>query len=293
MAPRTLVTGSTGNIGSIVATQLQQAGHPFVAGTRRPLSEEAGFPGVPIDFGDVESLRRAMDGIDTLFLLLPITDAVEQHAEIALHVATQAGVRHIVRSSAAGADASSPFPLLRLHGQIDDAVRATGIAYTLTRPASFMQNFITFYGQGIVAGTMYSAAGAGKTGWVDVRDVGAVNAAIIQRPQRWRNQALTITGEQLLTKETAVAMIGAALGKTIAVVAISDADVEQMFRGMGMSDYLIGILASTDRMTRAGLLERTTTVVREVTGRAPIAFATFVEDYRAAWDPANVQNPWS
>ncbi|NOK62936.1 MAG: hypothetical protein GFH27_549293n333 [Chloroflexi bacterium AL-W] len=290
MAQRTLITGSTGNIGSIVVKHLQATGHPFVAGVKGSARGDEAIPTVQVDFGDPDLMLRAMDGIDTLFLLLPMTDDVERHAEIALEVAKQSGVRHIVRSSAAGADSASSFPLLQMHGQIDDAVRATGIDYTLTLPSSFMQNFINFYGQAIASGSIYSGAGEGKTGWVDVRDLGAVNATILQHPERWRNQSLTVTGPRDFTKETAAQIIGDALGKEIQVIPITDDDAAQVFRQMGMSDFMVGMLSSTDRMTRAGVLEGTTTVVRDVTGNAPITFEAFVQDYKDAWNPANYQN---
>jgi len=274
-----LITGSTGNIGSSVATHLREAGESFVAGVRG----EAGEGEVSIDFGDPGRMQEALEGVHTLFLLLPVTDDILRHAEVVLAAAKAAGVRHVVRSSAQGADAGSELPLLRVHGRIDEMLQESGLEWTLTRPSSFMQNFLTFYAYPIAQGAVYSAAGDGVAAWVDVRDIGAVNAAILRDPSRFRGQTLTVTGPEDLSKDAAVAALAAALGRSIDVVPIPDEAAAKVFVDMGMSDFMVGMLASSDQMMRAGLLQGPTTTVEDVAGRAPSRFAQFVSDHLDAW----------
>lgn len=66
-----LVTGATGNVGGNVVEQLVDRGADVRALVRDPA--KAGFPAgvevVPGDLLDVNSLRAAMSGVSTLFLL--------------------------------------------------------------------------------------------------------------------------------------------------------------------------------------------------------------------------------
>src|SRR3954467_13755012 len=70
-----LVTGSTGSIGSAVTARLAEAGAEVRALTRRP-DEFKGPQGVrPVagDMTDIASMRAALQGVDTLFLLNAVT----------------------------------------------------------------------------------------------------------------------------------------------------------------------------------------------------------------------------
>jgi uncharacterized protein YbjT (DUF2867 family) len=68
-----LVTGSTGTIGTQVLTQLQRRGADVRALTRSPgkVQLPAGMTLVRGDLGDVDSVRAALEGVSTLFLLVP------------------------------------------------------------------------------------------------------------------------------------------------------------------------------------------------------------------------------
>lgn len=85
--------------------------------------------------------------------LLPLVPGKRGFADNAMAAARAAGVQHIVRSSGAGADASSAVTIAKLQGDIDDKVRTSGIAYTLLRPNNFMQNWVTFAAGQVKSGT--------------------------------------------------------------------------------------------------------------------------------------------
>ena len=78
-------------------------------------------------------------------------------AKNAVDAAKLSGVKHIVRSSGAGADSSLEFKMPKVQGTIDDLIKNSGINYTLTKPASFMQNFVNFFADNIKNGiTLYA-----------------------------------------------------------------------------------------------------------------------------------------
>src|ERR1700761_8564542 len=102
-----LVTGSTGTLGSQVLAHLQGFGANVRALTRAP--EKAQLPtGVtPVrgDLADVDSVRAALEGVSTMFLLAPnVADELTQALQ-ALAVAREAGVKGVVYLSVFKADA--------------------------------------------------------------------------------------------------------------------------------------------------------------------------------------------
>jgi uncharacterized protein YbjT (DUF2867 family) len=133
-----LVTGASGTIGSELVQQLRARGADFAV-----MSSKPGPGKVYGDFADPASLRSAFAGVHTLFLLFPLTPDSFELARNAVEAAKAAGVKHIVRSSGAGADADSPVAIARLQGRIDALIQHSGIAHTLLRPAGFMQNWAT------------------------------------------------------------------------------------------------------------------------------------------------------
>ncbi len=101
-----LVIGATGTIGSLVVQGLAQQGADVTALVRKTgtLSLPAGVKGVVADMTDVASMRQAMTGVRTLFLLNALAaDEVTQSLQ-ALNVAREAGIQRIVYLSVINAD---------------------------------------------------------------------------------------------------------------------------------------------------------------------------------------------
>src|SRR6185312_8767698 len=93
-----LVTGSTGTIGTQVLSYLQGRGVEVRALTRSPDAAKlpSGVAPVRGDLADVDTLRAALEGVSTLFLLAPnVADELTQ-AMLALTTAGEAGVKGIV-----------------------------------------------------------------------------------------------------------------------------------------------------------------------------------------------------
>jgi len=96
------VTAASRTIGNPPVKRLGEIGADFAIMSSRP------GVGVLGDFSDPASLERAFAGVDTLFLLFPFAPGMLALADNAVSAARAAGVRHIVRSSDAGADPGQP-----------------------------------------------------------------------------------------------------------------------------------------------------------------------------------------
>ncbi len=282
MSDTILVTGASGTIGRELVQQLEYSGASFVAGSSSGKSVE-GVETRRIDLSDPATLGSGFSGIDTLFLLLPLQTNMLELARNAVAAAKTAGVKHIVRSSGAGADPASPVAIARVAGQVDQLVIASGIANTLLRPTNFMQNYVTYFGDMIRAGALHLSQGNGKVSFIDARDIAAVAAKVLMQPGDHVGKIYTLTGAAALSNGEATARIGAVLGRQLDYVSVPDEAAIASMRAAGMDDWLIDIQMSLNRIIAAGYAAGISPDVHTLLGRAPLAFERFVQDHQTAW----------
>ena len=146
-----LVTGATGQQGGALARLLLQRGHRVLALTRSADSpaaralEAGGARLVTGDFEDVDSLTRAMQGVDAVYAMATPFEggpAVEvRHGRHLADAAQRAGVGHFVYSSVAGASEHTGIPHFDSKHEVEQYVKGLGLPYTILGPTYFMENF--------------------------------------------------------------------------------------------------------------------------------------------------------
>ncbi|AZO46246.1 NmrA/HSCARG family protein [Mesorhizobium sp. M7D.F.Ca.US.005.01.1.1] len=200
-----LVTGATGNIGRQVVEHLVKRDADVRALVRDP--SKAGFPaGVSVvkgDFLDVDSLRKAMSGVSTLFLLNAVVPDEFTQALVALNVARSAGIERIVYLSVIHADVYVNVPHFAGKFGVERMIEQMGFKATILRPAYFIQNdlmvedIITGYG------TYPMPIGAKGLAMIDARDIAEIAALeLLRREQSAEPLALdriNLVGPQTLT----------------------------------------------------------------------------------------------
>ncbi|MEZ4238452.1 MAG: NmrA family NAD(P)-binding protein [Myxococcota bacterium] len=126
-----LVTGATGTVGAQVASQLLDAGARVRIAVPDPASERAaplvarGAEAVRLDWDDAATYGPAFAGVRRALLLTPFVEHSAAYVERAVAAARSAGVQHLVRSSALGADPEAP-GVGRDHGLGEAAVKGAG-----------------------------------------------------------------------------------------------------------------------------------------------------------------------
>lgn len=274
---RMLITGANGTIGTRLVAQLRAADIDCATMSSRPGAD------VQADFHDPASLKRAFDGVDTLFLVFPFFPGKEKMAENAVAAAQAAGVRHIVRSSAIGADAGSELSLPRMQGEIDARITGSGIAWTLLRPAGFMQNWTTYFADQVRSGTYYAPHGDGAQSLIDAQDIAAAAVAVLRDPAAHAGQIYTLTGREALTDEQMCAEISAASGRPLRYVDVPEAAAEKAMQDAGMPPVMVQWLMDLHRIIRQGWGALVTGDVQRLAGRPPRRFAEFARENAAVW----------
>lgn len=144
-----LVSGATGNQGGAVARALIARGHKVRAITRNTASpaakhlEALGAEVVQADMDNAQSIRQALKGVDTFYLMGSPIDGVEAETAqgIALtNTAKEAGVGHLVYGSVANADLKTGVPHFDSKFKIEQHIKTLGIPYTISAPVFFMDN---------------------------------------------------------------------------------------------------------------------------------------------------------
>lgn len=216
-----LVIGATGTIGSLVVQGLARRGANVTAMVRRPGTQAlpAGVQGVVGDLGNVDSLRQAMAGVRTLFLLNALApDEVTQSLQ-ALNVVREAGVQRIVYLSVVHADLYTQVPHFTGKLSVERMIEALDLPATILRPAYFMQNDIGI--QPVIEGYGVFPMPIGGKGcaMVDARDIADVAVAELLRrdaaPGPLPRLSLDVVGPEVINGPAAAAAWSQALGRDI------------------------------------------------------------------------------
>jgi len=261
--PRIGITGATGNIGGRVAAALADLSP--VALVRDPARAPAGFEVRQAEYRDHESSLHALRGIDTLLMVSAheTQRRREDHRRFVM-AAAEAGVRHVVYTSFAGAALDATFTLARDHAYTEDAIRASGMAFTFLRDnlyADAAPHFVN--AEGVIRGP----AGSGRVAAVAQADVADVAAAALRNPAAHAGATYTLSGPEALTMAEVADRLTVALGREVRYV---DETVEAAYAwrraAYDAEQWQLDAWVSTYTAIAAGELAEVTGDVEGVTG---------------------------
>lgn len=178
-----LVTGATGNVGRNVVDQLVGRGASVRALVRNPAKANfsADVELVQGDLLDVDSLRRAFQGVSTLFLLNAVVPDEFTQALVALNLAREAGVQHVVYLSVIHSDVYLNVPHFAGKFGVERMIEALGFSATILRPAYFIDNDLTVKDVVRNYGVYPMPIGSKGLAMIDVRDIGEIAAIELLR----------------------------------------------------------------------------------------------------------------
>ena len=268
-----LVTGATGNIGHHVVNQLVQRGAPVRALVRNPAKADfpAGVDVVQGDLLDVDALRRAFDGVSTLFLLNAVVPDEFTQALVTLNIAREAGVQRVVYLSVIHSDLYVNVPHFAGKFGVERMIEQMGFSATILRPAYFIDNDVTIKDVVLGYGVYPMPVGGKGLAMVDARDIAEVAAIeLIRRhdaAQPLPLERINVVGPDTLTGSDVAAIWSDVLGRPIAYGGDDTAAFEQNLRQfmpawMAYDMRLMGERFLTDGMVpEAGDVERLTALL--------------------------------
>jgi uncharacterized protein YbjT (DUF2867 family) len=290
MATTILVTGATGTTGSEVVQQLAQlAGVEVRAGVREPSSaaslKSARVAPVEFDYERLDVMASALRGVEGVFLLTPfVPNQVEITARF-IGLAKTAGVKHVVKLSALGADFEPGIMGSRAHRAVEKLLESSGMAWTFLRPNNFMENFIGARHQVFAPdaeGNIRLPWGAGACSFIAVRDIAAV-AALALTGQGHAGKAYTLTGPEALTIGQVAELLTSVAGRAIRYVDIPEATARDGMLASGAPAPMVDGVLELHAFDKAGGGATISDTVQKLLGRPPISFREFAKEHAAKW----------
>ena len=262
------VTGSTGALGGLVARALGPVVDRLVVRDASRAPRVDGDPQVvEATYADLDAGRRALDGVDVLFMVSASESPVrrEEHRTF-IRAAADAGVGQVVYTSFAGAAPDAIFTLGRDHHDAEEAIRASGMAWTLLRD-SFYSDFFPMFAdeQGVVRGP----AGEGRVSAVARADVADVAVAVLRDPGAHAGEVLTLTGPEAFSVREACARMTTALGRPFSYVEETVEEAYASRRRWSTEPWQLDAWVSTYLAIGSDQLAGVSPDVGRITGHAP------------------------
>jgi uncharacterized protein YbjT (DUF2867 family) len=217
-----LVTGATGKVGRQVVQHLVQRGARVralvrdVANANLPVGVET----VQGDLLDVAALRRAFDGVSTLFLLNAVVPDEFTQALVTLNAARDAGVTRVVYLSVIHSDRYVNVPHFAGKYGVERMLEAMGFSATILRPAYFMDNDLSVKDVITGYGVYPMPIGAKGLAMIDAADIGEIAAIELLDRDRAGTQPplkrINLVGPETLTGERVAAIWSDVMGRPIA-----------------------------------------------------------------------------
>lgn len=278
-----LITGATGNVGSLVVERLIARGERpriFVRDQQKAQARYGDRVDIFVgDLSDAATLGPALTGADTLLLITSGPGLAAQDEAIARAVKA-AAVRHLVKLSSY--DAREQIGTGVWHAQGESAVRASGVAFTFVQPSGFMSNAL-FWAKSIKEeGVVRTATGDGKIPFIHPRDIADVATEALTS-EAYVGKSLPITGPEALSYAQMATKIGSAIGKPIQFHPISEEEARRQQAAWGAPAPLVEARLSIFRAIREGRLASVTDAVEGVLGRKPTTFDQWVGENAEAF----------
>ena len=270
---------TAGKVGTEAALLLRRREVPVRVLVRDPgkakALADAGAEVAAGDLGVPASIDAAMAGVTAVILVSPAVPAQELNVVAS---AARAGAGHIVKASSK-ASADSPIARRRGQAEIEAGLAASGLPHTLLRSNAFMQNVLALAPAIAAVSGFGTAAGKGRTGMVDARDVAAVAAEIVASPAPHAGKTYWLTGPELISNYDVAAVLSKLLGRTITYTELSfEANRDAMIRA-GVPAPIAEMNAQAFALTADGDAEWVTGDVPSILGRPARSFEQFAADY--------------
>ncbi|MGH3673948.1 MAG: SDR family oxidoreductase [Pseudonocardiaceae bacterium] len=280
-----LVTGATGSVGSAVTQQLAARGAGVRAFVRDPARARAmlgeGVPLVMGDFASADTVLRALDGVDTLFLACANGPRQVEFEATVVEAATSANVRRLVKLSAALAEVGSPLCVADWNGRIERIVAASGLPAVILRPGFYMSNLLANAPEVRRTDTLRAPAGEANITMIDPWDVAA--CAVVALTEPVAGGSYLLTGAEVLSYRQIAQCLSEVTGRRIEFADMNDDEARRHYLTAGLPEWFTEYLVRLFQKFRNGAATEITDTVRSLIDRDPRSFSDFASSHAAVF----------
>jgi uncharacterized protein YbjT (DUF2867 family) len=233
-----LVIGATGTVGQAVVDALRTGDHSVRGMTRSTEKARAAAPGIDAVVADLdrpETLPPAFAGIDAAFLCVAMGSRETAQGLAAVEAAKAARLGRLVYLSVVMPPGSERIPHFASKIPVEQAVRASGLPWTILRPNNFFQDDLRLRDAIVGLGVYPQPLGSRGLNRVDVRDVAeaAVNAL-----SRGFGGVVPLSGPRGLTGDDTARLYEEHLGRPVRYAG-DDLDAWARQAAAAMPDWMV------------------------------------------------------
>lgn len=263
------VTGSLGHIGKHLVKGLIAKGHEITvissnSQKRSDIIEIGAIPAIG-NLEDIHFLVKAFKSADAIFTMFPPfnyqdpeLDVVEEYKKRAYYYAqaiSLAKIKRVINLSSIGAHLdkgngtiSGAFFVEKILNELPNEVVITHI-----RPSSFYTNLLGFIATIKSDGKIYANFGGSVMPWTSPKDIATAIIEELELTTPSRGMRYVVSDE--LSGDEIAYILGQAIGKEdLKWVIISDAEVDNKFRSMGMNTKVASELTEMYVALQSGLM---------------------------------------
>ena len=283
---KVIILGATGNIGTAVLKNLQDKNVQVFAGVQAEKDFEKvtqfGATPVIVNFQNQESLNEALKGKDRVFLVTPLMQNPEKVTEMVINASKLNNIKHLVRSTASGADSNGQIQMARWAGLSEDLVKASGLNYTIVRPYSFLQNIVNFYSYTIKNyNGFYAPIGDAKAAFIDINNLGEVVAIALTSDEHFGKiyelSGLAYTQAELAEKLSTI------LGRTVSYIDVPEEKAKENMLSNQMPEWMVNAMMELNYIIKQGWTAGYSDDYKNITGKEYTSAETFFENNKAAF----------
>ena len=205
---------------------------------------------------------------------------LKQH-ENAVAAAKNAGVSHLLYTSMPNPEPVSPVLFADDHYSTEQAIKGSGIPYTIFRNGWYQENLFLALPHAIASGRWYTSAGEGRIAHGARDDMAAAIAAGLASGST-DSMTYTLTGPHAYTTAEIAALVSEVTGKPLEVIQVPDEALSEGVKAAGVPEDFADVVVSFDVNTRSGRIAMVTDAIETLSGRKPQTLKQFLEANKTA-----------
>jgi NAD(P)H dehydrogenase (quinone) len=287
MSAKILVTGATGNFGKTTIDFLLKKG---IAATNisalvrdESKSVDLKAKGITIKVGEYDnydSLLAAFRGVDKL-LLVSGTDLVNRGKQQlnAVKAAKEAGVKHILYTSFERKNESETSPIAFLaqsHIDTDNAIKASGMIYSIFRNNLYLEVLPMFFGEQVLETGIYFPAGDTAAAYVSRNDLAEAVANVLVS-ENIESKEYAMNNVENYSMKNSADILSEITNATVSYTSPSLEVYSDVLTKAGVPGEYVGMFVGFGAAIQQGEFYADSTDLENLLGRKPVSLEDFLQ----------------
>ncbi|MGB8320715.1 MAG: SDR family oxidoreductase [Ignavibacteriaceae bacterium] len=276
---KVLVTGATGNTGSLLTPELLRTNidvRVFVRDEKKAKTlKDLGAEIITGDLGQPETIIPAVKDVDKIYLLTWNGQTQLQQVENIINAAKKSGSPHIVRHSMWGPENSR---IIKQGLQAEEIIKTSGLPWTMLKPTFYMQNTLMAAQTISAQGNIYWDMKDGKLGMIDVRDIAEAAFSVITGNGH-EGKGYILTGPEAISFKDIANIFSRVLERDVNYVNVPGEASFQAMTGLGVPEWIAKGYVELSEGFSNNFANNTTNNVEILTGHPARSFEQFTADF--------------